>query len=48
MSFKDKIDKIFHKKKTDEELINEEFPEDDAGEINFEDTSPEEEAKTLQ
>ncbi|WP_304152573.1 TrbI/VirB10 family protein [Megamonas hypermegale] len=48
MSFKDKIDKIFHKKKTDEELINEELPEDDAGEINFEDTSPEEEAKTLQ
>lgn len=48
MSFKDKIDKIFHKKKSDEELINEELPEDDAGEINFEDTSPEEEAKTLQ
>ena len=48
MSFKDKIDRIFHKKKTDEELINEELPEDDAGEINFEDTSPEEEAKTLQ
>ena len=23
MSFKDKIDRIFHKKKTDEELINE-------------------------
>lgn len=48
MSFKDKIDKIFHKKKSDEELINEELPEDDAGEINFEDVSPEEEAKTLQ
>lgn len=45
MSFKDKI---FHKKKSDEELINEELSEDDAGEINFEDTSPEEEAKTLQ
>ncbi|WP_370762733.1 TrbI/VirB10 family protein [Megamonas funiformis] len=47
MSFKDKIDKIFHKKKSDEEFINEELP-DDTGEINFEDTSPEEEAKTLQ
>lgn len=47
MSFKDKIDKIFHKKKSDEEFINDELP-DDTGEINFEDTSPEEEAKTLQ
>ena len=47
MSFKDKIDKIFHKKKSDEEFINEELP-DDTGEINFEDTSPEEEARTLQ
>ncbi|MDY3874125.1 MAG: TrbI/VirB10 family protein [Megamonas funiformis] len=50
MSFKEKIENLFHrnKKKSDDELINEEFPENDVGEISFEDVSTEDEVKTLQ
>lgn len=50
MSFKEKIENLFHrnKKKSDDELINEEFPENDVGEISFEDVSAEDEVKTLQ
>lgn len=50
MSFKEKIENLFHrnKKKSDDELINEELPEGDVGEISFEDVSTEDEVKTLQ
>lgn len=50
MSFKEKIENLFHrnKKKSDDELINEEFPENEVGEISFEDVSAEDEVKTLQ
>ena len=50
MSFKEKIENLFHrnKKKSDDELINEEFPENEVGEISFEDVSTEDEVKTLQ
>lgn len=50
MSFKEKIENLFHrnKKKSDDELINEEFSENDVGEISFEDVSTEDEVKTLQ
>ena len=50
MSFKEKIENLFHrnKKKSDDELINEELSEGDMGEINFEDVSTEDEVKTLQ
>lgn len=50
MSFKEKIENLFHrnKKKSDDELINEEFPENEVGEISFEDVSMEDEVKTLQ
>lgn len=50
MSFKDKIENLFprNKKKSDNTLINEDFTQDDIGEIKVEDISSEDEVKTLQ